>query len=531
MAKTNFVLTLTAFFILTIAFSVHADQVCYNSIFNIPATCTGSVTSDRQVGGCRVVDCSSGTNTLSIMACDKPGTYNAQYFEMYKRFENGTTPRICLGDTCVQESGFARSTTFPICDGTTILPTNQTNSTTNTSACLSHVNDLPASCTGGTFTTDNKGGCRTLVCTNGGDSMQVQACDKPTSTNPDHFEMYKQSQVGTSVSKICLASTCISNNGFASQNFPVCTGNTTITPPVNNTNQTNTTQTSVSLGIAPWYPQGNNYVLVCNANGFTATSYDWTFGDGQKQLGMTNNNVYHNYNNGSYDATCTAKSNTQLGTGTLHIDVGGNSMPPAPNNLSASITIDPLFPQDQNYVFDCQANGFNATNYSWNFGDGTTDNNRPVIDVYHTFPGNGTFNVTCTATNGSASAQGSTVVHVNIPFPPAPNSPYGLDFHVTQVSNHTYQLFCVGYGYNGDELTRWSISGPGFSATQHPDGQIINFTFPQSGDYGVGCQSGFTTPNYDPSYYEFNSIHYHSNEICRQSGCAVGSPFTIVTVT
>lgn len=72
------------------------------------------------------------------------------------------------------------------------------------------------------MTTDSWNGCRTLICTNSGSSMQVLACNKPDG-GPTHFEMYKQSQVGTAVSKICIGSACISTNGFASSgNFPVC---------------------------------------------------------------------------------------------------------------------------------------------------------------------------------------------------------------------------------------------------------------------------------------------------------------------
>ena len=196
--------------------------------------------------------------------------------------------------------------------------------------CYNSVATIPATCTGGTITQDTTdGSCRTLICSNNNDSLQILTCEKPTSLNPDHFEMYKQEQVGTSVSSICLGNACISSNGFVNQNFPVCIENSI--PPVNttnNTNQTNTTsQISVSLSIAPWYPKGNDYVLSCNAQGFTATSYDWIFGDGQQLYNYNQNNIYHIYNNGSYDASCIAKGSTQQGTGTLHIVVGTQNPP------------------------------------------------------------------------------------------------------------------------------------------------------------------------------------------------------------
>ncbi len=124
----------------------------------------------------------------------------------------------------------------------TTPPTNNTNTTPPSNAtCFSNVQNIPASCTGGSITQDAFNGCRTIQCTNGASNMQILACDKPSVTNPAFFEMYKQSQTGSLVSQICIGATCISNNGYAkSQNYPICTTNTT-TPPTNTTNTTNTT--------------------------------------------------------------------------------------------------------------------------------------------------------------------------------------------------------------------------------------------------------------------------------------------------
>jgi hypothetical protein len=327
------------------------NSTCYNSVQNIPVTCEGAtITSDTWNGGRNII-----CGTTQVQAWDKTG-----FFEMYKQ-AGGNTIKICIGSTCISNSGYAKSGNFPICIGTT-PPSNQTNTTTCTpsteicdatdnncngqvdennvcappsnSTCYNKVNDIPASCTGGAITTDNKAGCRTLICTNGGSSMQVLSCDKT-----GFFEMYKQSQTGTLVTKICIDSTCISNNGYAkSSNYPICTGTApppTCTPStevcdgsdnncngqIDENNVCAPVTQSVTVSIAPWYPKGRDYVFKCAANGFTATTYDWNFGNGNQQLGRTTNDVYYIYPAaGSYTVTCTAKGSITK-TGNLAISV------------------------------------------------------------------------------------------------------------------------------------------------------------------------------------------------------------------
>jgi len=122
--------------------------------------------------------------------------------------------------------------------------TNTTNTTNTTQNCYNSVANITPTCTGGTLQSDTPGGCRTLVCANGANNLQVLACDKPSNTNPIYFEMYKQSSSGTGL-KICLGTTCISDNGYAkSTNYPICTNGTT----TNNTNTTDTTPPIISNG-------------------------------------------------------------------------------------------------------------------------------------------------------------------------------------------------------------------------------------------------------------------------------------------
>jgi hypothetical protein len=72
-------------------------------------------------------------------------------------------------------------------------------------------------------------------------------------------------------------------------------------------------------------------------------------------------------------------------------------------NISTTLTIAPFFPQQNNYVFQCMANGFTATRYNWYYGDGAILYNSTLNNTYHAYaPGN--FTVACTATDGANKA-------------------------------------------------------------------------------------------------------------------------------
>lgn len=116
MAKTT---VLFSFAVLVLALAlvggVWADA-CYTTSKTIPATCTGgTISSDALSGGCRVIVCAEGANSITVKVCNKPGDYQPQFFEMYRTASAGTPPKVCLGTTCVQNNGFVKSGNFPIC--------------------------------------------------------------------------------------------------------------------------------------------------------------------------------------------------------------------------------------------------------------------------------------------------------------------------------------------------------------------------------------------------------------------------------
>jgi hypothetical protein len=223
------------------------NSACYSSVQSIPASCTGGTVTQDSYDGCRHITCTNGGNNLQVLACDK-----GSYFELYKQNQLGTTVKeICIGSTCVGNSGYAKSSTFPICSGsTTPPPPPPPTNNTNNSACYSSVQQAPVTCTS-TIMQDTWNGCRTVICGTSSSNIKVLACDKS-----GFFEVYRQSATGT-IPKVCFGSTCIQTEGYAKSNtFPICTGTTTPPPP---------TSTCYTAQNAP---------ASCSAGSITQDSYD-----------------------------------------------------------------------------------------------------------------------------------------------------------------------------------------------------------------------------------------------------------------
>jgi aldose sugar dehydrogenase len=231
---------------------------CYNSVVEIPASCTKTINSDTSSGVCRTINCGG----KQVFSCDK-GTH----FEMYNQGSNNNI-EICIADYCMSDQGFIRSKNFPICietDNNSTLTSESNNSHSDRDnqnecgdglvefgeqcddgnlisgdgcsnicilesieMCIQNFNNLPdATCNGGTISLDSlNGGCRTTICS----GKQVLSCDKGT-----HFEMYNQG--GSNSIEICLASVCLKEQGYVkSPIYPMCTEN----PDLNSFLTTNT---------------------------------------------------------------------------------------------------------------------------------------------------------------------------------------------------------------------------------------------------------------------------------------------------
>jgi hypothetical protein len=94
--------------------NVCTANTCYNSVKDVPVSCSaGSVTQDTW-NGCRLVTCTANTGSLQVQACDKTG-----FFEIYRKTATGVAPKVCLATACMQSEGYVKSSTFPICTGST----------------------------------------------------------------------------------------------------------------------------------------------------------------------------------------------------------------------------------------------------------------------------------------------------------------------------------------------------------------------------------------------------------------------------
>lgn len=245
-----------------------SDSQCYDDLSLLPATCNGNITKDQDAG-CRAVSCTDGVNSLDILACEKPDGNNPARFEMYKQGEVGSGIEICLGDACISNEGF-KSVDLPHC-----------------------VEEL--------MCTDSDGDGYAI---NGGACGVVDCADTNASINPGAIEICNgiDDNCDGNIDETCAI--CGNNvTEFGEQcddgnlaNGDGCSASCQIE-----------VNASVTLDIAPWYPQGMNYIFQCNAEGFSPSSFDWDFGDGDQQFGSENKDVWHTFTtSGNFTVTCTA---------------------------------------------------------------------------------------------------------------------------------------------------------------------------------------------------------------------------------
>ena len=136
-----------------------------------------------------------------------------------------------------------------------------------TSTCYYNLNSIPATCTGGTITQDQPGGCRAIACSGSGATLSLIACEKPNSANPTYFEMYKQSSTGSGLT-VCLGTACINSySGFATKTLPLCVA----TPTGRSISFSSTSPAGSALTLNIGNSQQFNYTL-SNPAGLPVTS-------------------------------------------------------------------------------------------------------------------------------------------------------------------------------------------------------------------------------------------------------------------
>src|SRR3989344_3061184 len=79
---------------------------------------------------------------------------------------------------------------------------------------------------------------------------------------------------------------------------------------------------------------------------------------------------------------------------------------------SVNMYIMKWFPKGPDYVFACNASGFEPARFTWFYGDGHKLLNILNQNTYHVYQSTGTFTVSCTATDGNLSASDTMAVTV-----------------------------------------------------------------------------------------------------------------------
>ena len=167
----------------------------------------------------------------------------------------------------------------------------------------------------------------------------------------------------------------------------------------------------------------------------TITDYSWNFGDGATADTATTPTVSHSYaTRGSYNVTLTITNNdgqTDTTTQTVRVD----DPPSAALTPSATLTI-----PGSAVSFDGTASapgaGGTITDYSWNFGDGTTIDTGITATASHTYTAPGVYTVKLTTSDDlGVSDKAAEVITVDQPAaafttPPAalaPGDPASFD--------------------------------------------------------------------------------------------------------
>ncbi len=171
-------------------------------------------------------------------------------------------------------------------------------------------------------------------------------------------------------------------------------------------------------------------VVYSSAPATGATSYIWNFPGGIPSFSTAPNPSVIYVNPGSYNATLTVQNAAGNDTETKVNYITANAAPTADFALATN-----------DFTTTFINNSEDATSFAWNFGDGNTSNQA---NPTHTFAGNGTYNVTLTASNDCGTATTSETVTIFVETPPIADftatetegcAPFTVTFNNTSSSN------------------------------------------------------------------------------------------------
>ena len=210
----------------------------------------------------------------------------------------------------------------------------------------------------------------------------------------------------------------------------------------------------------------------CTTTNGSITSYFWTFGDGTTGSGKT---ITHSYGAANtYVVSLTVTSDRALTASTSQgVQVGLPNAPTADFSVSPSAAI-----AGQTIFFSADAsnaaNGHNIVQYSWNYGDGTTDSGQ---DVSHAYAQAGTYNVVLTIIDDAAQKATKTV-QVAI----SSGNPIAL-FTASPAGGHTMNFDgSASTAFNNATIVNYSWA---FGDGQFGTGQTPNHPYGVAGSFNV----------------------------------------------
>ncbi len=145
----------------------------------------------------------------------------------------------------------------------------------------------------------------------------------------------------------------------------------------------------------------NNVVTFTDNSAGSPTSWQWNFGDGN--MSAVQNPVYTYGTPGNFTICLTVMNSCGTHTSCKSLNITC-PQPKAGYGYNPNTV----------YTYSFTDSSVNATQWFWNFGDGTTSTSQ---NPQHTFPGNGTYLVCVTASNGCLSATKCKTITVLCPVP------------------------------------------------------------------------------------------------------------------
>ena len=197
-------------------------------------------------------------------------------------------------------------------------------------------------------------------------------------------------------------------------------------------------------------------------------SYQWDFGDGQTDIGITTVHVYAV--SGSYTVSLTVFDGNTPTIATKVITVV-NQVPTAV--ITSADTVDKNISMLFDASLSSDSNGDPLT-YSWDFGDGSLA--ATSTNVNHTYTKGGSYTVTLTVNDGETSASASKIITV------ANQAPIVVLNSEDTIDSNTSTVFDASLSTdpNNDALTYQWIFGDG---RPMGTGATVNHTYTLSGTY------------------------------------------------